>query len=176
MKFKNLYYYIIIIYLISFSFAYSIDRPDIKNITIHKDKKKIENIEFINSKNQKVNLKYFNTNVLIVNFWATWCSPCKKEMLSLDNLKLNQQLKNIKIIPINVGGDTVKKSQKFFDDLDIKNLEFFIDNTGNIPKKFNIRGIPTTILIDKNGYEFARILGYIDFENKSFLDWLINYS
>ena len=52
MKFINLNYLVILIYLISSNFSYSIDRPDIKNLIIHKDKKKIENIEFINSKKQ----------------------------------------------------------------------------------------------------------------------------
>ena len=56
MKFINLNYFVILIYLISSSFSYSIDRPDIKNLIIHKDKKKIENIEFINSKKQKISI------------------------------------------------------------------------------------------------------------------------
>ena len=171
MKFKNL---IIIIYLISPNFAYSIDRPDIKNLIIHKDKKKIENIEFINSKSQKVSLNTYNSHILLINFWATWCSPCKKEMPSLDKLKLNANLKNIEIIPINIGGDTFKKSKEFFEELNIKNLQFFSASGGIIAKKLNVRGLPTTILIDKNGYEFARIIGYIDFDNKTLLNWLIN--
>ena len=174
MKFKNLNYLVIIIYLISFRFSYSIDRPDIKNLIIHKDKKKIENIEFFNSKRKKVSLNYYNSNMVIINFWATWCDPCKEEMSSLDKLKLVKELKNIEILPINIGGDTYEKSKEFFEDLSINNLEYFISSNGEAVKKFRIRGIPTTILIDKNGYEFARILGYIDFENKDFLEWLIN--
>ena len=56
----------------------------------------------------------------------------------------------------------------------INNLEVFSGSGEIFSEKFKIRGLPTTVLIDKNGYEFARIVGYIDFENKSFLDWLNN--
>ena len=174
MKFINLNSFVLIIYLISSNFAYSIDRPNIKNLIIHKDKKKIENIEFINSKGQKVSLNYYNSNIIIINFWATWCAPCIEEMPSLDKLKSNSELKNINIFPINIADETYEKSKEFFEVNNIKNLEIFTGNGVELAKKFQLRGIPTTILIDKNGYEFARIIGYIDFENKDFLDWLIN--
>ncbi len=175
MKYKNLNYLIIIIYLISSSFVYAIDRPDFKNLLIHKDKKKIDNIEFINSKNQKISLNAYSGNVIIINFWATWCAPCREEMPLLNNIKLNEKYKDIEIIAINIGGDSYEKSKKFFEDLNINNLEIFYAPGAEISQKLSIRGLPTTILIDKNKYEFARIVGYINFENKSFLDWLNNY-
>ena len=63
MKFKNLNFLVIITYLLASSFAYSIDLPDIKNIIIHKEKKKINNVEFFNSKREKVSLNEFNSNI-----------------------------------------------------------------------------------------------------------------
>ena len=175
MKYIKFNYLVIIIYLISFSFGYSIDTPDNKNLIIHKEKKKIENIEFFNSKRKKVSLFDYKSNIIIVNFWATWCAPCKEELPSLNRLKSNSNFKDIEIIPINIGGERFENSKSFFKNLKIDKLEFFLGEGGELAKKFNIRGIPTTILIDKNGYEFARIVGYIDFENKDFLDWLVNY-
>tara|TARA_B100001179_G_C18470038_1_gene350956 strand:- start:146 stop:676 length:531 start_codon:yes stop_codon:yes gene_type:complete len=174
MKFINLNYLVILIYLISSSFSYSIDRPDIKNLIIHKDKKKIENIEFINSKKQKISINDYSENAIIINFWATWCAPCRREMPSLDKLKLLNEFNDVDIIPINIGGDTYKESKKFFEDYNINNLEIFLGSGREFSEKFQIRGLPTTILVDKNGYEFARIVGYTDLGNKSFLDWLIN--
>ena len=87
-------YLLIIFYLISSSVSYSIEPPEIKNLIVHKDKKKIENIEFIKSESQKVSLNNYKQNPLIINFWATWCAPCKKEMPSLDNLKALKSQKN----------------------------------------------------------------------------------
>ena len=166
---KNL---IIIFYLISSSVSYSIERPEIKNLIIHKDKKKIENIEFTKSEAQKVSLNNYKQNPLIINFWATWCAPCKKEMPSLDNLKGLNDFKNFNIIPINIGGDSYEKSKKFFDEFKIENLEIFTGSGPEFSQLFKIRGLPTTILIDRNGFEVGRIVGYIDFNDQSLLDWL----
>ena len=174
MKFINLNYIVIIIYLISSSFSYSIDRPDIKNLIIHKSKKKIENLEFLNSEGQKTSIINYSRNPIIMNFWATWCAPCRKEMPSLDKIKSLDEFKELYIIPINIGGETNEKSKNFFEELKIKNLNVFSGSGQKLSEKFKIRGLPTTILIDKNGYEFARIVGYIDFENKPFLNWLKN--
>tara|TARA_Y100000741_G_scaffold106017_1_gene79201 strand:+ start:982 stop:1506 length:525 start_codon:yes stop_codon:yes gene_type:complete len=173
MKYKNLNYLVFFIYLISSGGSYSIERPDIKNLIIHSEKKKIENVEFFNSKNKKVILKEYNSKAVIINFWATWCAPCKEEMPHLDQLKA--KFRNTEIIPINIADEDLIKSKEFFEELNINNLEIFYGSSLELSKKFKLRGIPTTILIDKEGYEFARIIGFIDFENKSFLDWLSKY-
>ena len=175
MKFKNLYFSVIIFYLISFSFVYSIDLPDIKNIIIHKEKKKINHLYFFNSKSKKVSLNDFSSNLVIINFWATWCAPCKEEMPHLNRLKSKNEFKDIEIIPINIADEELKDSKKFFEELSINNLEIFYGSSIELAKEFKLRGIPTTIFIDKEGYEFARVIGFIDFENKSFLDWLANH-
>ena len=111
----------------------------------------------------------------MLNFWATWCAPCKEEMPSLDRLLGNKKLNNLTIFPINVGQDSTEKSSKFFEDLKIKNLDLYFDPPVTLAKKFQLRGIPTSILLDKNGYEFARIIGSIDFEDKDFVKWLSSY-
>ena len=174
MKFINLNYLVIFIYLISTNFSYSTDRPEIKNLIIYKNKKKIENVEFTNLNGEKLSLIDYSENPKIINFWATWCAPCRKEMPSLNKLKMLNDFIDVDIIPINIGGDTKEKSVKFFKDININNLDIFSGSGEEFSEKFKIRGLPTTILIDKNGYEFARIVGYIDFENESFLEWLIN--
>ena len=172
MKYKKLNYLVFFIYLISSSGSYSIERPDIKNLIIHNEKKKIEKAEFFNSKNKKVSLNDYKSNIVIINFWATWCAPCKEEMPHLNQLKSKSKFKDIEIIPINIADEELKKSKEFFEKLNINNLEIFYGSSLELAKEFKLRGIPTTIIIDKEGYEFARIIGFINFENKSFLDWL----
>ena len=172
MKYKKLNYLVFFIYLISSSGSYSIERPDIKNLIIHNEKKKIEKVEFFNSKKNKVSLNDYKSNVVIINFWATWCAPCKEEMPHLNQLKSKSKFKDIEIIPINIADEELKKSKEFFEELNINNLEIFYGSSLELAKEFKLRGIPTTIIIDKEGYEFARIIGYIDFENKSLLEWL----
>ena len=175
MKYKKLNYLVFFIYLISSSGSYSIERPDINNLIIHKEKKIIGKIEFFNSKKNKSSLDNYKQNLLIINFWATWCAPCKEEMPHLDKLAKNNKFQNIKIIPINIADEKLEKSKEFFKELNISNLEIFYGSGLDLAKEFKLRGIPTTIFIDKEGYEFARVIGYIDFENKSFLNWLSSY-
>ena len=152
------------------------DVSEIKNIVIHKDLKVYDNVIFLDKNDKKINIKEFNGNLLLLNFWATWCEPCKEEMPSLDNLKANPSLDNLEIFPINIGKDDKKKAEKFFIDLNIKNLDIYYDNTVTLAKDLSLRGVPTTILFNKEGKEFARIIGSINFNDKEFLKWFSNYN
>ena len=165
---------IIFIFLITNSFAEEVF--DIKNLIINKEFKKYDNLSFLDDKNNQINLDDLNGNLILLNFWATWCAPCKEEMPSLDNLQLNKNLNNLKIFPINIGKDNLKKALEFFEDLEITNLNIYFDNPSTLAKTFSLRGVPTSILINKDGYEFARIVGSIDFSDKNFIKWLANYN
>ena len=152
------------------------DLPGIKNIVIHKMPKTYDNIIFFDKKDQKININEFEGKLLILNFWATWCEPCKEEMPSLDNLQANPEFNNLKIFAINVGKENLKKVNNFFKILNIKNFEPYFDAPISLARIFSLRGVPTSIFINKNGEEFARIIGFIDFDNKKFIDWLKNYN
>ena len=165
---------ILFTFLITDIFAY--DVSEIKNIVIHKEAKTHDNVIFLDKKDHKVNIKDFNGNLIILNFWATWCEPCKEEMPSLDRLQADSKSINLKIFPINIGKENKKKVDKFFEDLNIKNVEPYFDPPITLAKKFSLRGVPTSIIIDKNGQEFARVIGSIDFNNKKFVDWLKTYN
>ena len=165
---------VIFIFLISNTFAN--ETPNIKNLIINKELKEYTNLTILDDQNNQLNLSDFKGNILLLNFWATWCAPCKEEMPSLDLLKSNKDLDNLKIFPVNVGQDNVKKAKKFFDDLDIKNLDLYFDENINLTKKFALRGIPTSILLNKNGKEFARVIGSIDFNEENFIEWLKLYN
>ena len=151
---------IILIFLVSNSFA--IEASDIKNLVINKDLKKYEDLTFLDDQNKQVDLNNYKGNLILLNFWATWCAPCKEEMPSLDLLQNQENLDKLKIFPINVGQDNLENSLKFFEDLKIKNLKIYFDSPITLAKKFGLRGIPTSILFNKDGLEFARIIGSID--------------
>ena len=164
----------IFIFLIFSSFAGK--AADIKNLIIKKELKKYDGLTFLDAKNKELNLDDYRGNLILLNFWATWCAPCKEEMPSLDLLQANEKLDNLKIFPINVGKDNSEKSIVFFKDLKIKNLNPYFDSPTTLAKKFGLRGIPTTILFNKRGEEFARIIGSTDFSDKKFIEWLSSYN
>ena len=165
---------IIFVFLITNSLASEIS--NIKNLVINKELKKYEDLTFLDSTKKQINLEDFKGNLILLNFWATWCAPCKEEMPSLDLLKNNSYLDNLKIFPINVGQENEEKAIDFFNDLKIKNLDTYFDSSITLAKKFSLRGIPTTILLNKDGLEFARIIGSINFEDKQFISWLSNFN
>ena len=165
---------IILIFFISNSYANEI--KDIKNLVINKELKKYDELTFLDDKNNQLNLNNYKGSLILLNFWATWCAPCKEEMPSLDQLQDHKDFTNLKIFPINIGQDNLEKSLNFFEDLEIKNLEVYFDSPITLAKKFGLRGIPTSILIDKNGFEFARIIGSINFDDPKFLKWLKDFN
>ncbi len=167
---------ILIIFIFLISNTAANETISIKNLVINKELKKYDDLTFLDAKNVEIDLKDFKGNLILLNFWASWCAPCKEEMPSLDLLQINKNLDNIKIFPINVGQDDYKKASNFFKNLKIKNLKFYFDSPVTLAKKFSLRGIPTTILFNKEGFEFARIMGSINFEDEKFITWLSKYN
>ena len=167
-------------FLILFTFlitnALGNELPDLKNLVVHKIPKIYDNIIFLDDADEEVNIQNLDSKLIILNFWATWCEPCKEEMPSLNRLQANQKLKNLKIYPINIGKENLKKVKSFFTELDINNLEPYFDNPSTLAKTFSLRGLPTTILLNSKGEEFARIIGSINFDDENFINWLKNLS
>ena len=115
-----------------------------------------------------------NAGLDFVNFqFSKYSLVPKKEKLILGSYAIKEfdDFKLIFLKPstfMNESGKCISKAKKFFDDLNIDNLDIYFDPKFNLAKKFKMRGLPTTILIDKNGNEFARIIGEIDFDTKDF--------
>jgi len=166
----------LIIFTFLLSNAFANDVVDIENLIINKEIKKYDDLTFLDDKRKQLDLDEFKGKLILLNFWATWCAPCKKEMPSLDLLQANKNLDNLKIFTINVGQDNLEKASKFFEELEIKNLKIYFDSPVTLAKKFRLRGIPTSIIFNKKGEEFARIIGSIDFEDQKFIDWLKKYN
>ena len=165
----------LIIFIFLTTNVFANDVSAIKNIIVHKAPKTYDNVIFLDKSGQKININQFKGSILILNFWATWCKPCKEEMPSLDSLQVKPDLNQLKIFPINVGKEKLVKINKFFVDLNIKNIQTYYDPPLTLAKTFSLRGIPTSILFDKDGNEFARIIGSINFEDENFLSWIKKY-
>ena len=144
-----------------------------KNIVVHKEPLDIGEIKFKDFNLNDVDLSKKKGNIMILNFWATWCVPCKKEMPSLE--ELSKLYPEITIYPINLEKPNKNKTKSFFESLDITNLNIYFDPEFKLVKSFNMRGVPTSILINKEGKEFARIIGEIDFLEESFIKFLKKY-
>ena len=166
-----------------FSFCFSVflsiaqtkeDVP-LNNIAINEIPKPISSVIFEDFSGNEINTKDYLGKLVIINFWATWCAPCKKEMPSLDNLYQDSRFKNLEVLAVNMEQPNIYKTKIFFSSLNIKKLGIFFDPNLNFVKKFKLRGVPTSVLINKKGEEFARIIGEVNFEDKKFTKWLLKY-
>jgi len=168
-----------LIFIFCFSIFSSISQSSedvpLNNLAIIEIPKPISSIIFEDFSGSKINLNDYRGKLVILNFWATWCAPCKKEMPSLDNLYNNTDFKNLKIFAVNMEDPNQLKTKNFFNELNIQKLEIYFDSNLNFVKEFKLRGVPTTVLVNKKGEEFARIIGEVDFEDKKFLKWLLKY-
>ena len=166
----------LILFILLISNVLANEAPNIKNLVINNELKTYDNITFLDSNEKIIKLTDYKGNLVLLNFWATWCLPCKKEMPSLDDLKASPELDNIEIFPINIGKENLEKTNKFFLDLNVKNLNIYFDNPETLAKALALRGVPTTVLFNKEGKEFARIIGSIDFGDKEFINWIKLYN
>ena len=157
------------------SIAQTNEDVPLNNMAISEIPKPISSLIFEDYSGNQINLNNYRGKLVIVNFWATWCAPCKREMPSLDNLYKNDNFDNLQIFAVNVEQPNTLKTKKFFSELNIQKLEIFFDSHLNFVKEFKLRGVPTTVLINKKGEEFARIIGEVNFQDKKFIEWLLQY-
>jgi thiol-disulfide isomerase/thioredoxin len=168
-----------LIFFFCFSIFSSISQTNedvpLNNIAINEIPKPISSLIFEDFSGNEINLNHYVGKLVIINFWATWCAPCKKEMPSLDKLYQVNNFKNLQVFAVNMEQPNTLKTKKFFTNLNIQKLEIFFDRNLNFVKEFKLRGVPTTVLINKKGEEFARIIGEVNFQDKKFLKWLSKY-
>ena len=144
-------------------------KPPLDNILVSKNPIEYQNIDFEDFDGKIVNLINKNSKIYILNFWATWCQPCREEMPFLDELQMN---KNIEIFPINIEIKNQRKTEIFFKSLEIKNLSIFFDSDNKLVNLFRLRGLPTTIILNSDKKEVARVIGAVDVSDEKFIEWI----
>ncbi len=160
-------------FLLISTLSHANTNPPFDNILISLEPKKYDNILFEDFHGKIINLENQKSKIYILNFWATWCLPCKEEMPYLDKL---QNIDGIKIFPINIEKKNKYKSEIFFKNLGIKNLSIYFDTDSKLVNLFYLRGIPTTIILNKDRKEIARVIGAANFTSQKFIDWMNNFS
>ena len=170
---KSFKFYIHIIFILLISKIVLANDDFSKNIVIYEKPKVINELKFKDINLQEVDLTSKKGNIMILNFWATWCAPCRREMPSLE--KLTHLHPEVKVYAINMEKPNKLKAQDFFKFIGVLSLDIYFDPKLELVKQFKMRGLPTSILIDKEGREFGRIVGEIDFTDKNFIKLITKY-
>jgi thiol-disulfide isomerase/thioredoxin len=120
---------------------------------------KMPDVAFVNGEGKPASLKDFAGKVVLLNLWATWCGPCRQEMPALDRLQAALGSDKFQVVALAVDKAGVEGAKKFFADTGVKNLQVFADPTAQLGTELRVVGMPTTILLDKEGRELGRMIG-----------------
>ena len=146
---------------------------ELEDFELIKEEKNISNLTFKDHKDNNITFSDFNGKILLVNFWATWCVPCIKEMPSLDRLK-EKFNKNFDVIAISVDRDGLEKVNEFFEEKKINNLNKFFDIKNSLAKEMDLFGVPTSFFVDKKGNLIGYYQGDMEWDNNTVVNF-INY-
>jgi len=117
---------------------------------------------FLDAAGETRSLVAYRGQGLVVNFWATWCAPCVREMPSLSALAQALSPHRILVLPLSADRGGAPVVTKWFQDRGIANLPVLLDPKGALGRAWGLRGLPTTVLLDREGREVARLEGDVD--------------
>ena len=138
-------------------------KGELRKFIFSENKEVLPNPLILDANENMVEIGY-DVDILIINFWATWCAPCKKEMPSLNSLAQNMKNEDIQIITIASGRNSKDAIDGFFDENNLVNLKKYRDPRGRLTVKYGVTALPTTVVINPMGIEIGRIIGDIDWD------------
>lgn len=138
---------------------------EMKKLILHETPKALSEEVFYKPNGDPVILESFSESLTLVNFWATWCAPCLKEMPSLSNLQKIKGGKNFNVVTIATMRNSPKSVDKFFEKMSIDNLIKYQDPKGHLARSLKVAGLPLTILINRDSKEVARFIGDADWSS-----------
>jgi thiol-disulfide isomerase/thioredoxin len=136
-----------------------------KNFTFFTPPRPVPPATFMNGAGQSLDLSAFRDSVVLVNLWATWCVPCRKEMPSLDRVQAALGGADFAVVAISVDRAGAEKAQAFLDDLGVKHLKLYIDSTMKSARAFGVTGLPVSFLVDRDGQEVGRLIGEAEWDS-----------
>lgn len=122
-------------------------------------------IEFENGEGAAMSLADFEGSVVLLNIWATWCAPCRREMPTLDRLQAMLGGPDFQVVALSIDRQGVPVVQEFYDELGLETLGIYVDETGGAQRALSVLGIPTTLLLDREGNEIGRLLGPAEWDS-----------
>ena len=122
-------------------------------------------VTFIDARGDSRSIASFKGKVVLLNLWATWCAPCRKEMPSLDRLQSELGSDKFEVVAISVDRSGAEGARRFLDSIGIKQLALYAEPTARLGAALKAIGMPTTLLIDAQGREIGRLTGPAEWDS-----------
>ena len=135
---------------------------DMKKLNFHADPKATSDTPYVKDDGNEGALADHKGRVVLLNFWATWCAPCRKEMPMLSELQTQLGGDNFEVVTLATGRNTLPAMKNFFKEIKVDNLPLHRDPKQKVARDMAVLGLPITVILDRDGAEIARLRGDAD--------------
>ncbi|PWE32475.1 thioredoxin [Maritimibacter sp. 55A14] len=140
---------------------------DMKKLSFHEAPREVSQAEFTDAEGGTHTLADFRGKHVVLNFWATWCAPCRKEMPTLDALEAEFGSEDFQVVIVATGRNSLTGIRKFFDEVGVENLTIYLDPKQQLAREMSVLGLPITMILNPEGQEIARAMGDADWHSDS---------
>ena len=162
----RLAYLLAVILFVGLAMAGSAGAQDgLANFVWHESPQPLPALTFEDSEGMSLGLADFRGKVVLLNIWATWCGPCRKEMPTLDRLQSRLGGRDFQVVALSVDRGGTEDVEEFYREVGVKNLAIYLDSSADAAGALGIFGIPTTLLIDREGREIGRLVGPAEWDS-----------
>ncbi len=150
---------------------------DLRDLIVYESPRPVPEIAIIGRDGKTHGLGDFGGKVLLVNFWATWCAPCRREMPALERLRLELAGETFEVLTVSTDRGGLERSEKFLAELGVSDLPLYLDESSRAARALGIYGLPTTLLIGMDGHEIGRLVGPAEWDGAdatTFLEQVIS--
>ncbi|WP_434290187.1 TlpA disulfide reductase family protein [Celeribacter sp. SCSIO 80788] len=141
------------------SAAAALREGSLQKLGFHEEPKDVSTLPFTTAEGVEEVLSDYQGKLVLLNFWATWCAPCRKEMPALDQLSSTYGNQGLVVLPVATGHNPLPAIRSFYEKAEIQSLPLRMDGKGAMARDMGVLGLPVSILISPDGKEIARMTG-----------------
>lgn len=145
---------------------------DLSIVEVFKEPLDAPQTKFTGRDGEELSFADFKGRVVLVNFWATWCAPCVHEMPDLNRLQKAIGGSSFQVITMSLDRQGYQVIDPFFEDAGIDSLEAYLDRSNKLSLEVGATGLPTSILLDKNGRIIARVVGPLEWDGPTAIEFI----